>query len=334
MNLTSQILNEPNEILKYLQIGINIPIWPEFHEYILHDLNYFQAKSIIIKVDGNPVGNVLIYNENMEILYFGYFGVINDNENYISFLLSELLNYARENQFKLIRGPINLPTVIFGWGFMQEGSLESLFVGKPVNPPIYQRLFFKNGFYVKIEEKSWEGSYIRFNPYKLKIFDYSDYEYFNPKDWNNMMELKEEFLKMHAENMPETARITPNIEGLFDSYVDYVFKYGHNFMIMFIRYKPTGKIVGCGSCLPNPFRKDTKGNYDSIVAYSWAINQEHRKKGLTLLMFGATSLQAWKKKLRYTSTPTGGEENLRITKFANFINLQNKRTHLILELNL
>jgi len=334
MNLTSQILNEPKKILKFLQIGISIPIWTEFHKYIIHDINYFQAKSILIKDDGNVVGHTLIYNENEEILYFGYFGVINHNRNYISFLLSQLLKYAKEKQFKSIRGPINLPTVIFGWGFMQEGSLESLFVGKPVNPPIYQNLFFQNGFYVKIEEKSWEGNYLRFNPYRLKQFDYSDYEYFNPNDWNDLMEYKEDFLRIHAENMPETAKITPGLEGLFDSYTDYLFNYGYNFMIMFIRYKPTGKIVACGSCLPNPFRKDAKGNTDSIVAYSWAINKEHRKKGLTLLMFGATSLQAWKKKLRYTTGPTGGEENIRFAKFADFVNLQNKRTHLILELKL
>ena len=158
MNLTSQILTNSNEILKYLQIGINIPIWPEFHKYILYDLDFFQAKSIVIKEDGNPIGVVLIYSDDSEILYFGYFGVINHNKKYIVFLLGELLKYARENNFKYIRGPINIPTVIYGWGFMQEGSIESLFVGKPTNPPIYQKLFFENGFNIRIEEKSWEGS--------------------------------------------------------------------------------------------------------------------------------------------------------------------------------
>ncbi len=333
-NISSNILSDPNEILKYLQIGINIPIWPEFHKYILHDINYFQAKSIILKEYGNVIGNVLIYNENSDILYFGYFGVINHNKDYISFLIDELLKYARENNFRLIRGPINIPTVIYGWGFMQEGSSESLFVGKPVNPPIYQKLFFKIGFYVKIEEKSWEGDYLRINPYRIEQFDYSEYEYLNPKDWNELMELKGEFLRLHAENMPDYGKITPNIMGLFDNYADYVFKYGYNFMITFIRYKPTGKIVACASCLPNPFRKDAKGNYDSIVAYSWAIEPEHRKKGLTLLIWGGTSLQAWKKKLRYTSGPTGGKENIRFAKFAKLINLENRRTHLVLELKL
>ena len=36
--LSIRILNNPSEILKYLQIGISIPILPEYHKYILDDL--------------------------------------------------------------------------------------------------------------------------------------------------------------------------------------------------------------------------------------------------------------------------------------------------------
>jgi hypothetical protein len=103
-------------------------------------------------------------------------------------------------------------------------------------------------------------------------------------------------------------------------------------MIIFIRYIPTQELVACGCCLPNPFRKDKNGNYDSLEAFSWAIYPEHRKKGLTLLIYGATSLQAWKHKLRYTAGPTGGKENIRFAKFADYVDLSHQRTHLILEL--
>ena len=333
-NITFKTLTDPNDILKYLPIGINIPIWTEFHKYILHDLNYFKAKSIILEEEGNPLGNVLVYSDNKKILYFGYFGIINHNEKYISWLIDKLANYAQENNFKLIQGPINIPTVIYGWGFMQKGSSENLFIGKPVNPPVYQELFLKKGFYVKIEEKTWEGPYLKFNPYRLKKYDYSNYEYFNPKDLEEFIELKWEFLRVNANNMPESGVITPSIAGLFDNYADFVFKYGHNFMIIFIRYKPTGKIVACSSCLPNPFRTDDKGNYNSIVAYTWAIDSEHRGKGLTFLIWGATSLQTWKKKLKYTSIPAGIEGTKHFKKFAKFVNLQNTRAHLILELRL
>lgn len=334
MNLTTQILSNPNEIIKYLQLGISIPIWPEFYEYIIHDIQYFDAKLILIKENGNATGNVLVYADDKEILYFGYFGVLNHNKRWITFLLSELMKYAENNNFKFIRGPINIPTVIFGWGFMEEGSLESLFAGKPVNPPIYYELFREKGFYIKFEEKSWEGNYLRINPYKLKKFDYTDYQYYNPKDINDWMNLKNEFIRIHNEFMPDYGKITPSVENLLDNYANYVFKYGYNFMIFFIKYKPNNKIVGCGSCLPNPFRKDKNGNYDSLIAYSWVVDPEHRGKGLTSLLYGATSLKAWKKKFRYTSGPSGGNENIRFAKFADIVNLQVKRTHFVLEFKL
>ena len=38
-----KIINDSNEILKKLELGISIPIWSEFYKYILHDLNFFQA---------------------------------------------------------------------------------------------------------------------------------------------------------------------------------------------------------------------------------------------------------------------------------------------------
>lgn len=329
---TIQILSDPNEILKYLQIGTSIPIWPEFHENILKDINFFKAKSILLKENGNPSGNALIYNHDESILYFGYFGVINDNKRYILILLDNLIKYAKEKNFKLIRGPINIPTIIFGWGFMEEKSLENLFIGKPVNPPIYQELFLKNGFYVKYIEKSWEGRFLSFNPWKIKRYDFSDYEYFNPKDKNELMELKEEFLRINADNMPPSARITPKIGELFENYANFILKYGHNFMFIFLKHKPTGKIVGCGCCLPNPFRKNNKGIYDSLVAYSWAVEKNFRRRGLAMLMYGATSLQAKKLKFRFTSAPIG--DNNITNKFVEKVNLKSSRTHLILELKL
>ena len=197
MTISTQILSNPKEIIKYLQLGISIPIWPEFFKYILYDLQYFKAKSLLIKENGNPVGNVLVYSDIKEILYFGYFGVLNHNKHYINFLLSELIKYGENNNYKFIRGPINIPTVIFGWGFMKKGSIESLFAGKPVTPQIYLDIFKEKNFYVKVEEKSWEGNYVRINPYKLKNFDYSNYEYYNPKDINEWMKIKELVIVQH-----------------------------------------------------------------------------------------------------------------------------------------
>jgi len=188
---------------------------------------------------------------------------------------------------------------------LKKGGLNNLFATNPVNPPVYQDLFAKKGFIVKNEQNTWEGFLPRINPHKMKAYDFSDYEYFNPKDFNDFKKYRNVLLKLQAKNLPPSARITPNIAEVMDNYIEYIFEFGYNFMIFFVRYKPTDKIVACGNYLPNPFRKDINGNYDSCIVYSWVVAPEHRRKGLAMLMYGATSLQAWKKKIRYGGGPMG-----------------------------
>ncbi|MEJ2296175.1 MAG: hypothetical protein P8Y23_15590, partial [Candidatus Lokiarchaeota archaeon] len=193
---------------------MSIPIWNEFIEYLIYDLKYFKAKSILLQENGNPIGNCLIFDVGEDTLYFGYFGILNHNKENIQILIDELIKYAKRKNFKRIFGPINIPAIIFGWGFMKEGSLESLFIGKPVNPPIYQNIFINNGFNVKYEELSFVVSPIpKFNPWKMKRYDFSDYEYFNPKDLDEFLQYKDEFLILHKKFLPPSARITPNISS-------------------------------------------------------------------------------------------------------------------------
>lgn len=325
-----RILDDPNEIIKYLQIGINIPILPELIKYILHDLNYFLAKSMLLIEDGNPLGNVLLFDDRGDSLYFGYFGVINHNENMIEFLIDGIINYANENNYKLIRGPINIPTIIFGWGFMKEESLENLFIGKPVNPPVYQKSFIKKGFNVIHEVNTWEGTFPRLNPWKMKQYNFEKYEFFYPENFDEFIKYKSEFLRLQAENLPPSARFTPNTAGVIENYAKFIYEFGHNYMIFFIRYKPTNEIVACGACLPNIFRKNNKGYYDSIVYYTWAVNPSHRRNGLTMLMFGASSLLLWKDKIRYSSGPIAST-NIANTEAARKLGAAKGRTHMVLE---
>ena len=104
-------------------------------------------------------------------------------------------------------------------------------------------------------------------------------------------------------------------------------------MFQLVRYKPTGEIVACGSCIPNIFHKDKNGNYDTIIYHTWAINPEHRRKGLSLLMYGATSLQAWKSKYRYAMGHTGSD-NISSIKAVENLGAKATRWHLILEYQL
>ena len=202
-----------------------------------------------------------------------------------------------------IRGPINIPAIIFGYGFMEKGSKESLFVAKPVNPPIYQRIFLEQGFSIVNEFVTWAANpLVRYDPWKSKDYDFSNYEYLYPKDLEDFNKnFKQEFLMLHQKNLPSTALITPNVEGLIDNYAQFLFDYGYNFMIFFIKDKLKNKIIACGAYLPNPFRRNKKKIYDSVYLFTWVVEPEYRRKGIAFLMYGATSLLLWKKKVKYGS---------------------------------
>ncbi|MFX0025060.1 MAG: hypothetical protein ACFE8M_01505 [Candidatus Hermodarchaeota archaeon] len=331
--LNIKILFDTNDILNYLQLGTVIPILKELYQYILHDLECFNAKSILLEEDGNPVGHSLIFHDNRDTLYFGHFGVLNHEIHKIDLMIEQIIKYGEEHGYKEIRGPINIPAIIYGWGFMKKGSLTSLFIGKPVNPSVYQERFFEKGFSIKYEENTWEGYMPRINPWKLKNYDFNDYEYFNPRDWNELMQLKDKFIELQLKNLPSSARITPSAEDFFETYADFVFKYGSESMFFFIKDKIKDKIVACGANIPNPFRKDSKGNYNSIVYYTWVVDPEYRRKGLTILMYGATSLLMWKKKIRYSSGSVASD-NIANTEVAKALGAVHTRTHFILEYKL
>lgn len=305
VSLTTKIITDPEEILKDLQLGIQIPILPDFYKYILRDFKAFNAKAIISLEDKNTCGFVLLFHANNKLLNFGYFKILDDNPDKISYMIDEIIKYAKLNNFQQIKGPINIPTIIYGWGFMEENSNCSLFACCPLNPPIYQKLFYKKGFKKFLLQYNWEGILPRVNPWRLKEYNFEEYEYFNPKNYEEFNELKSIFLKIQGENLPSSSQVTPNPNLVFESYAEYIFEFGFNFMIFFIRFKPTDQIIACGSFLPNPFRKDNKGNFDSCMVYTWAVEPTHRRKGLAMLMYGATSIQAWKHKIRYGIGPVG-----------------------------
>ena len=217
---------------------------------------------------------------------------------------------------------------------MTENSMNSLYASKPVNPPIYQELFFKNGFKIIHEDLTWEAKPIPIiDPWKLKKYDFSEYKYISPKDIDDFMRIKPEFLSLISKNLPSSSQITPSVAGVYDNYVDYIFKYGYNFMIFFVRYKPSGKLVACGNYLPNPFRKDSNGNYDSCIVYTWVVDPNHRRKGLVFLMYGATSLLLKEKNILYAGGPIPSD-NFANTEVAKALGGEIARTHMILEYNL
>lgn len=71
VSLSVEIIENPSEILKYLQLGINIPVREDFYEFILHDLTVYRAKSLILKEDNKIVAHTLAYDDGGEVLFLG-----------------------------------------------------------------------------------------------------------------------------------------------------------------------------------------------------------------------------------------------------------------------
>jgi len=328
-----KIVKDHKEILKLLNIGTNMFIWPEFEKYILHDLNHFQAKSLVLIETIKVEGQILIYHYDKNTLYFGFFGVIDDNKQNIEFLIDNLIEYAKENNFKSIQGPINIPTIIYGWGFMEEGSSESLFVHKPVNSPIYNQIFRRKGFSVSFKEFSYEGYFQQLPSQVFEKYDFSDYEIVHFDNWDEVANIKKEFLILNARNLPPESVITPDSGALFDNYFDFIKQYGDPFMLVFVKYKKTNKFVGCILGTPNPFSKDKNNFFNSFVILAFVVDKKHRKKGIGWLLSMDIFENAWKHNILYCAT-TIGSHVVRTQEMSEIFGLSLKRTHVIFSYSL
>ncbi len=358
--MNSKILKNPNEMVKYLHIGMSIPILPEFIKYILGDIDAYNAKTIVLeknisrKIFGDKtekiIGNVLVYDDGSDILFFGFFGVYDHDPEKIEYLLEKLMEYAKIHNYKKIRGPINIPTIFFGWGFMVEGSKKDLFICCPVNPPIYQEVFLKKGFKILFREDRYEVPMLKLDPHKNKnliklginagnykndLFDTGNYpyEYENPKK-DQLVESKGEFIRMYAKYMPLSAQITPGKPRNADNIINCISEFGAKWMIWTVRHKKTKKMVATGYALPNIFQKNKKGEINSLSYHSWVVHHDHRRKYLTVLMYGFTSLQALDKKTPHYITGGSwpvGADNIPNSIIARKMGGVKCRSHLILE---
>ena len=325
------ILKNPKKIIQHLHLGTFLPIRKDLKKYIKQDLLLAKAESLVLIYEGEKVGHFLyLMDLAKSIFYFGYFKVKNDDKRLIKLLLDQLKKIAKQRNCKVIRGPINIPTILYGWGFMEEHSDTTLSLGKPINPPIYQKIFLDSGFYVKFEEITWEGRMVKINPLQIPKYDFTDYQYVNPKDREHLNQLKPVILSLHAKNLPPSARITPDIEGSFDNYTDFVLDFGKLYMFFFVRHLPSDKIIACGTSFPNIFSTDEEEKFNHLIYYSWVVHPEHRRKGLALYMYGLTSSKARKDGYKIISGPIAKDNNANISLAQKF-GTEHTRTHLILE---
>lgn len=358
--IKTKILEDPKEIMAHIHKGISIPILPEFRKYIEKDINVYNAKAIVLEedIDNDEFGALtdkitgfsLVYEDGSDILYFGFFNVLDHDEDKIELLVEAIIDYAKNNRFRKIRGPINVPTMIFGWGFMVEGSKKDLFIGSPINPPIYQKVFQKMGFYILFKEDRYSMPALKMDPHKDKKlismginngdykndpFDTGDYEYYyyNPTR-EELMEIKDEFLELNARFMPPSAQITPRASNNYNNLVDFIHTYGARWMMWVVRHKKTNEMVANGYVIPNLFSRNKKGEFDSVSFHAWVVHEEHRRKYLAMIMYGFTSIQGKDRKtphyITWGSWPVGADNEANAAA-ARKMGGKKDRSHLILQ---
>jgi hypothetical protein len=328
-----KIVEDFDAIIHLLSIGTNIPILPEFRQYILYDLNHFKAKSLLLVVKKKIVGHVLVYHHEPTTLFFGFFGVSFDKKKQIITLIRALTEYAKQCGFRFLKGPVNIPTIIYGWGFMDKDSSYSPFIHKPVSAPIYLDCFQQNGFSIALKEYSYEGKIKKFPNELLKGFDLSEYEVIDFTSWEDLFATKKEFLLLNAHNLPQDSVVTPDTSSIFDNYFAFTKKYGKPNLFVYIRHIPTNTLVGCFAATPNPLQKDREGNYNSMVLLTIVLDKEHRNKGIAWLLAKQISDNALEHNIQYITTFVGSHVSS-TREMCERYGLDLVRTHYVLSYSL
>ena len=103
-------------------------------------------------------------------------------------------------------------------------------------------------------------------------------------------------------------------------------------MFVFVRYKNTGRIIGCTLCITNPFLIDKRNKYLSICPFIVVIDKIHRNKGVGLMMAKFLYDSAKRNNVKYTSSPIESTNDIMIQIVENLFKFKKTRTHLIFEL--
>lgn len=332
-NYNFTIEKDPKIILSLISNSTNLPTNMDyFKKIITFDLNFFKAKSLVLYNENQDIlAHSLIFKYEPNILYFGFVKAI--SKNYLENLISELKIKASSFGCEKIIGPINIPTIIYGWGLMEENSLTSLFVGKPVNPLFYNQTFLEMGFTSFSRHLSMEGILKNISKEELNDFNFENYEVIEYDNWEDIKSRKKIFLELNSRNLLPKSRVTPGISELFDNYLEFIIKYGEPFMFLFLKEKTTSKIIGSINCVPNPFRKNRKGEYDSVVVFSLSIEKSHRNRGLSLFLCQRLAEIGLRRGYKYFSTTF--ESEIKITAIlAKKFGFSFSRSHIILEFKL
>ncbi|MHA1339975.1 MAG: hypothetical protein ACTSRZ_07275 [Promethearchaeota archaeon] len=271
-----RVEEDPEIIFKNFHYGINLPVKEEFKEYIMPEIKHLQAKAIYIMTSEEKIiGHSLVYKDE-DVMFFGLFKAQNDSDDIIKLMISKINDIAQKENCTKIRGPINVPPHIYGWGFSEEGSDPSIAAATPFTNPKYIKLFIEKGFELW-HRLLWIRTPIKKIPYK-KIWDIRNPD-LDQTDWILP------FLEIQAKNFPESARLTPkrSIEVIIPG-LKFIKKYGGKEFIYLVYHE--GKMIGTGYATPNPFDLNEQGKCKSVLLYGGAVVPEFQRKGIMMQIFG------------------------------------------------
>ncbi len=327
------------KIYNHLQLGTSIPILPEFKEPTLFALKNYGVKAILLKEKNENnvlfsksciVGISLLYSYE-SILYFGFFKIYDDDRKKIQKLIDTIISYAKEHNYTAIRGPVNIPTIIFGYGFMVEGSDTSTLIARSVDSPIYLELYNKNGF----DEKFILDTYV-FKLQKLNIKNIKEYqEMYDFLMVNNegLLKYKDKFVNLHAEAMPEYSQITPNVSINALTILKHLFNWDLPYKLGGITFlKSSKEVISCGFLAPNPF------NFHYINIEQIVIDKKYQ--GYGIIKFINSELMAYYLNLKdedrpYYASAFVSAENERMSGFlVKYYSAWRGRRHIVLEYKL
>jgi hypothetical protein len=317
-------ITNSDQIFAKLQYGTNLPVTEELKKFIVNEIERMKGFSLLLEDHNrNVIGHCLVYEWD-SILYFAFFHVQDDESEAINFLIDELISIASERKCKSIRGPINLPPIIYGYGFAEAGSDPSVFATAPFNSSIYIECFKQRNFTIWHRVLHFRVPLFpvpHSNKWDIEYVDFSD-----PESW------KDDFIDIQMKVFPPSAQVTPNRAPAFNDYMEFIREFGYEQMVAFAR-NDEGKVIGTGWGTPDPFNLNQKGKCKNMVLFGGAILPEYQKQGVLKEMIFDFVDKVSRTGITWGEMPIADDNIGSITMAKSYGGKQN-RSHVIMEMKL
>jgi hypothetical protein len=311
-----------SECINLLQNGTNLPVKNELSRFIQVEFEELKVSSLIMRYKNDVVGHTIFF-DHQDILYFGFFNASHDNSEIIDYLIDCLIDIAKERKCNSIRGPINLPTLIYGWGFYESGD-TTIAAGTPYSDPCYIDVFKKRGFMNWHRLLWFKIPIISINPTNqidVRIADFENTDWVLP------------YIMLQEKLFPDSAKLTPGrTMRTFLENLAFIRQFGYKECIY--HAYDQNKLVGLGYWTPNPFDLNEQGKTKSALMMGAATDPEYQNKGVLSEMFKYFGRDAVKNKINYGEWLVGDDNPICIHTASKSFGGKQNRSYQILNLKL